>query len=164
MRENNSLPVQIGQRDFCLRFFFKLPRFFCLRFSWTCHVSFVWEVKTVSMCGHVEHKTFLFLALMCWRLYFVIIYHKLSNNYNFFHRFHWQTLISSIKITFKKCKWTIISFLYWLLYTERGSERWKSEHRRVRTSKVFLGWSERQKIRTSKIRTSKRTLKRTSKV
>jgi hypothetical protein len=27
----------------------------------------------------------------------------------------------------------------------RGSEPWKSEHWRVRTSKVFLGWSEGQK-------------------
>jgi hypothetical protein len=36
---------------------------------------------------------------------------------------------------------------------ERGSERRKSEHRRVRTSKVFLGWSERRK--SKKITTSK---------
>ncbi len=28
---------------------------------------------------------------------------------------------------------------------ERGSERWKSERQRVRTSKVFFGWSERRK-------------------
>ena len=39
--------------------------------------------------------------------------------------------------------------------TGRGSERQKSEHWRVRISKVFLGWSEHQKIRTLKIRTSK---------
>jgi hypothetical protein len=34
-------------------------------------------------------------------------------------------------------------------YLERGSECWKSVHQRVRMSKVFLGWSEHQKIRTS---------------
>jgi DNA-binding transcriptional regulator PaaX len=32
---------------------------------------------------------------------------------------------------------------------ERGSERWKSLRRRVRTSKVFLGWSERRKSKRS---------------
>jgi hypothetical protein len=35
---------------------------------------------------------------------------------------------------------------------ERGSERWKSEHWRVRTPKVFFGWSERQKSKDQNIK------------
>ncbi len=36
------------------------------------------------------------------------------------------------------------------VYDERGSERQKSESQRVRMSKVFFGWSERQKSERQK--------------
>jgi hypothetical protein len=63
---------------------------------------------------------------------------------------------ANIKFTFYNC---ILKSKKRNMLLMRGSERRKSERRRVRTSKVFFGWSERQKSKDQKVTLSKRTSK-----
>jgi hypothetical protein len=88
----------------------------------------------------------------------IFIYNPLINNFTCLTLTHRFWCISTIYLTLIHSAFHDNTTLEGRLI-ERGSERQKSEHGRDRTSKVFLGWSECWKIRTSKIRTSKRTSK-----